>query len=544
MTIPVLRPFQRKLRDDVYDAWANGAKNVVMRLDTGGGKTVTLADIVRSHLGASCVIAHRQELVAQLSLTLARYGVRHNLIASDKVKRHIARLHVKTLGYSLFDPGAPCCVASIDTLIRARGLGKWAATVTLWVTDEGHHLVLDNKWHKGISIFTNPSVRGLLPTATPGRADRKGLGRAPDGDGVADVMVEGPPMRWLIDSGYLTDYRIFCPPSDLAVLGEVAASGDWSSQKLREAAKRSHIVGDVVASYLRYGGGGLGVTFSTDVDTAKEITAAYNAAGVRAETLTGDTDDFIRQSIIERFEARRISQIVAVDIISEGFDLPAIEVASFARPTASLSLYVQQFGRALRPMEGKGKAIIIDHAGNVVRHNGPPDRPRVWSLARQGAKSRVTTDADPVRVCLACFEPYRAIFKACPACGHYEPPASRSSPAAVSGDLSELSPETLAALRKNMDDVDMPLETRRGQLQTTGLPHAFVMANVKAHSERQDAQAILRYEIAVWGGGPRAEGLSDAEIQRKFYFTFGMSVVEAMALGTREALALADKICA
>lgn len=542
MTIPVLRPFQRQLRDDVYDAWSNGAQNVVMRLDTGGGKTVTLSDIIRSHLGASCVIAHRQELVAQLSVTLARYGVRHNLIASDKVKRHIARLHVKVLGYSLFDPGAPCCVAAIDTLIRADGLEKWAKTVTLWVTDEGHHLVLGNKWHKGISLFTNPAVRGLLPTATPGRADRKGLGRAPDGDGVADVMVEGPPMRWLIDNGYLTDYRIFCPPSDLAVLGDVAASGDWSSKQLREAAKRSHIIGDVVASYLRYGGGGLGVTFSTDIDTAARITAAYNAAGVRAETLTGATDDFIRQSIIKRFEAGEVRQIVAVDIISEGFDLPAIEVASFARPTASLSLYMQQFGRALRPMQGKGKAIIIDHAGNVIRHNGPPDRPRVWSLARQGSKTRVANDTDPLRVCLACFEPYRAIFKTCPSCGHYEPPASRSSPAAVDGDLSELSPETLAALRKNIDDVDMPIETRRGQLQATGLPHAFVMSNVKAHSERQDAQAILRYEIAVWGGTPRAEGLTDSEIQRKFYFAFGISVAEAMALGTREALALADKI--
>lgn len=541
MTIPVLRPFQRQLRDDVYDAWSNGAKNVVMRLDTGGGKTVTLADIVRSHLGASCVIAHRQELVAQLSLTLARYGVRHNLIASDKVKRHIARLHVKALGYSLFDPGAPCCVASIDTLIRAQGLGRWAATVTLWVTDEGHHLVLDNKWHKGISLFTNPAVRGLLPTATPVRGDRKGLGRAPNGDGVADVMVEGPPMRWLIDNGYLSDYRIFCPPSDLVVLGDVAASGDWSSQQLRDAAKRSHIIGDVVDSYLKYGGGHPGITFSTDVETAGATAAAYRRAGVSAEVLTGDTDDFVRQNIMRRLETGELQQLVAVDVVSEGVDVPAVVVVTFARPTASLSLYMQQW-RNLRPLAGKPKAIVIDHAGNVVRHNGPPDRPRVWSLARQGAKSRVTTDADPMRVCLACFEPYRAIFKACPACGHYEPPASRSSPASVSGDLSELSPETLAALRKNIDDVDMPIETRRGQLQATGLPHAFVMSHVKAHSERQDAQAILRYEIALWGGKPRAEGLTDSEIQRKFFFTFGISVVEAMALGTREALALADKI--
>ena len=51
MTAPTLRPFQVELKAKVYDAWRSGARNVVMRLDTGGGKTVTLADIVRDHIG-------------------------------------------------------------------------------------------------------------------------------------------------------------------------------------------------------------------------------------------------------------------------------------------------------------------------------------------------------------------------------------------------------------------------------------------------------------------------------------------------------------
>lgn len=540
MTIPVLRPFQVTLKSDVYQAWAQGARNVLMRLDTGGGKTVTLADMVREHAGASCIIAHRQELVGQLSLTIARYGVRHNVIASEATRRAIARLHCEELGYSLIDPGSRCVVASVDTLVKRELPAHWVSAVTLWIVDEGHHLVENNKWHRAIGNFTHPLCRGLLPTATPKRADGKGLGRGQGG--VADVMVQGPPMRWLIDQGYLSDYRIVCPPSDLAVLEEVSASGDWSTQALREASKRSHIVGDVVRAYLAYATGKLGITFSTDVETATEITAAYRAAGVRAETLTGKTDDFVRRSIIRRFAARELDQIVAVDIISEGFDLPAIEVASMARPTASLALYMQQFGRTLRPMPGKGKALIIDHAANVIRHRGPPDKPRLWTLDKADKTRSGPSDAIPLRVCVACFEPYERTYRECPHCGHYEPPAGRSSPAMVDGDLEELSAETLRGLREAVAAIDVDMDERRRQLRDAFAPPVGIAAGVNRHAERQAAQTELRAAMATQGGHWRLEGLDDVAMQRRFFFTYGVDVLSAQALGTIDARALAMKI--
>lgn len=526
----------------MYGAWNAGARNVLMRLDTGGGKTVTLSDIVRSHVGASCIIAHRQELVGQLSLTLARYGVRHNIVAADSTRKAIARLHVEELGYCLYDPGARCVVASVDTIVRATDLDTWAATVTLWIVDEGHHLVDDNKWHRVVMKFTNPTCRGLLPTATPVRADGKGLGRGPDGDGVADAMVEGPPMRWLIDEGYLSDYRIFCPPSDMELLADVGKSGDWSTTALREASKRSHIVGDVVNSYLRYAPGKLGITFSTDVETAVETTAAYRLAGVRAETLTGKTDDAVRRSIIRRFTAREIDQIVAVDIISEGFDLPAIEVASMARPTQSLALYMQQFGRALRVLPGKDKAIIIDHAANVVRHNGPPDRPRVWTLARRCGRTKTASDGIPIRVCLACFEPYESILTQCPHCGHIPEPSSRGSPAAVAGDLVELSPEVLRALREMIVQVDLSIPERRAQLAASHMPPIGIMANTRRHSETQNAQAQLRAVMAQWGGERTRDGYGVREQQKLFWIRFGVDVMTAQTLKASDAIVMTARI--
>jgi DNA repair protein RadD len=542
VTIPILHAFQATLRDEVYQSWNQGAKNVLMRLDTGGGKTVTLSDIVRNHLGAWCVIAHRQELIGQLSLTLAANGIRHNIVAAENTRRAIVRAHIEELGRSFYDPGARGFVASVDTLVKAELPLGLAEQVTLWVVDEGHHLVVDNKWHTAISRFTHPLCRGLLPTATPKRADRKGLGRW--AHGVADVMVQGPPMRWLIEQNFLTDYRIVCPPCDLEMLTDVAASGDWSTKALKEAAQRSHIIGDVVSQYLRYAPGKLGITFSTDVDTAGDMTAAYRMSGVPAETLTGKTDDGLRRSILRRFKNREILQIVAVDIISEGFDLPAIEVASMARPTQSLALYMQQFGRTLRTMPGKGKALIIDHVANILRHQGPPDKPREWTLdAGLGPKSG-PGDAIPYRVCLACYEPYERIYKECPFCGHYVEPTTRDSPAAVDGDCYELDAEVLARLRAPMEAIDTHEDFYRQDLIKSGLPHAYVAANVNRRREQQDAISELRAAMGIFGGRCVQRGYGDSEMQRLFWHKYGIDVISAQGLGTKEARALAAKIIA
>jgi DNA repair protein RadD len=538
------RPDQWKFIGDVHQAWNQGARNVVGVASTGFGKTVCLSQIVEQHPGASCIIAHRQELVGQISMMLARYGIRHNIVAADATRRAIAALHIAEFGVCYYTPSAKCAVASVDTLVRADNLEAWAAQVTLWITDEGHHLVLDNKWHRATSLFTNAACRGLLPTATPERADGKGLGR-PDlgGSGVADAMVEGPAMRWLIDNGHLTKYRIICVKSDLQMLEEkVGASGDWSPEQLKRQAKKSRIVGDVVREYLRWCPGKRHITFASDTETAAAMTAAYRAAGVRAECLTGKTHDHLRRDILKRFEQGHLEEIVAVDIISEGFDLPAIEACSFARPSQSLGVVWQQFGRTLRTMMGKTEALIIDHVGNILNPAiGLPDRPRVWSLANRDKRSK-KTDGIPMRVCVECFEPFERIYRECPHCGYYHEPESRGAPEHVDGDMSEMSPELLSVLQGRVAEATHSIEDERDRLAATGLPHVQTMALVKHHAAKLDTIAALRSAMALWGGRQRAAGLTDSQMQRLFFHRFGIDVMTAQTLKRADAQALLDRI--
>ena len=558
---PVLRPFQRQLEADCYAAWNAGAVNVMPVAATGSGKTVVLSKMAYDEPGASIAIAHRQELVSQISIALARNGVRHRVVGAKKgsgLVRVITALQVAELGYSFLDPTAKTGVGGVDTIVRMNS-EPWFQQVRLAIQDEGHHVLAANKWGRAAGMF--PNARGLFPTATPDRADGRGLGR--HADGLADVLVLAPSMRDIINMGYLTDYRIFAPPSDLNLsnVDVSPATGDFNKDQVRKAVHASTITGDVVSHYLRIARGKLGVTFAVDVEEATKIAQAFNAAGVPAEVVTADTPDTLRATILRRFKRREILQLVNVDLFGEGFDLPAIEVVSFARPTESFALYSQQFGRTLRLMiperlqgpgiwDGLGDAgrraaiagsskpvgIIIDHVGNVLRH-GLPDARREWSLDRRERRSAKKSDAIPLRVCVSCLQPFEAVFKRCPYCDHYEPPAARTGPDFVDGDLTELDPETLAALRGDIARVDGDFYAPQG------LPLPAAMAARKRWAERQQGQQAMRNAIAWWAGVEHARGHSESESYRRFYFRFGIDVANAQTLGAREAGELAEKIC-
>lgn len=552
----MLRPFQQKLESDIYAAWDRGARNVMPVAATGSGKTVVLSKILNDESGASIAIAHRQELVSQISLAHARNGLRHRLIGSSMM-RIVSALHVMEFGHTgHLNPNAKAAVGGVDTLARMSSDDPFFKQVRKFVIDEGHHVLRENKWGKVAEMF--PNALGLLPTATPARADGKGLGR--HADGIVDELVLAPTMRDIINMGYLTDYRIFAPPSDLDMSGVAIsqATGDFNKDQVRKAVHKSHIVGDIVSHYVKIAMGKLGVTFSVDVEEATRQAAEFRLAGVPAEVVSAKTPDHLRAQILRRFKNREIWQLVNVDLFGEGFDLPAIEVVSFGRPTASFPLYVQQFGRALRLMldaeaagihmslsdamrlaaiakSTKPHAIIIDHVNNVVRH-GLPDKVTEWSLDRRGRKSSGKSDAIPIRVCVECIAAYERVHKCCPYCGHYPEPSQRSSPVYVDGDLFELDAETLARMRGEIARIDA------NPVIPYGAAPEVAGAIRKRHWERQGAQATLRNAIAWWAGLQEALGNSESESYRRFYFEFGVDVAGAQTLGAREAQELTERI--
>lgn len=562
-----LRYYQELLYSTVVDLWGQGYKNVMVMATTGAGKTPIIGEAVRRHAGIACVIAHRDNLVLQLSRMLAGLGIKHRVIASDKTQRAIASDHMKQFKRVFLDPNARVAAASAQTLAKRDNLAAWCASVTLWVIDEAHHATKGTVWGRCIERFTHPQCRGLLPTATPGRADGKGLGSHHDGyadvmaalveDGdVLGVRVVKPgesiicaPAKLLMKpcsitgEQYLSGYKVACVESHIAeFLGEVAASGDWSQATLKSASQKSTIVGDVVESFKKFGEGKTGITFTTDVETAGDIAKAYRAAGISAEVITGETDPIVRAAIFERLGAKTLRQVVAIDVISEGTDIPAVDCITLARPTASLGLWLQMIGRGLRMAAGKAYCQLIDHVGNFLRHRGGPDTPREWSLNRRDKRAAKKDDAVPLRICLnvTCGQPYERNKSSCPFCGTAAPePEGRGTPDQVEGVLALLDDETLARLRGELPESEDDYAAR---LLASGLPGRFVGANLKRHRERLAVLDDLKEMMGLWGGIWHARGETDAEIQRRFYHVFGLDVFTAQTLDREAAENLLKKV--
>lgn len=534
-----LRDYQERQKADIYAAWAGGHRNVVAVAPTGGGKTVLFTNIMAEYPGISIGIAHRSELVSQMSMALARGGVRHRVIAARPTISFITRDHHTELGQSFVDPAAKTIVSSVDTLVGRSGerYKKLLRGVGLWVQDEAHHVLRDNKWGRAATLC--PNAYGLGVTATPERADRHGIGR--HASGLFDVMIESLGMHDMIERGYLAPYRIFAPPSDARTdVLKIGSTGDYTRASQRASLRDSAIVGDVVEHYQRIANGLRGVTFATDVDTAERIAGQFRDAGVPALAINAKTPAESRARAIRRLRDGDLLQLVNVDLFGEGFDLPAIEVVSMARPTASFGLYSQQFGRALRPSPGKTTGIIIDHVGNVHMH-GLPDRPRSWSLDdRMGEKRSKSNDEYAVTTCTSCMAVYERYRTRCPYCGEKPISQQRSEPRFVDGDLTELDPAALAQLRGEISRVDRPPADVANGLIHTGQTYRVAHAAAKRHAERQDAQARLREAVAHWAWHRR--GYENGERYRLFYLKFGVDVATAQTLSRSESEALEQKI--
>ena len=458
--------------------------------------------------------------------------------------------HRREFGRSFVNPDARCSVVSVDTLVaRADSLSQWAQQVQRWTIDEAHHAVGNerrerNKWGKAIAMF--PNAYGLGVTATPSRADGIGLGRwqsdGSDGDGPFHDMILGPTMRDLIDMGALSDYEIAVPESDFSIDDALAPSGDWSTKRMREASKRSHIVGDVVIEYQRRALGKRAICFATDVETAGEMAQRFNEAGITAAAVSAKTPTDVRNDMIRRFRDGRVTVLVNVDLFGEGFDVPAVEVVIMARPTASLAVYLQQFGRALRPLEGKAYGLVIDHVSNWKRH-GFPDKPHIWTLDRRDRRSKREADPDdiPLTACRSCSRPYERCLPACPYCGEAPPvpEGGARSIEQVDGDLMLLDRATLAQMRAALT-LEAPGDTMERVAAAAG--DLAGRGAAARQLERHQAQQRLRAAIEQWAGVRRAMGEDDRSIYRRFFLTTGVDVLSAMAGKRAEMDALAARV--
>lgn len=455
-----LRGYQQDVIDRTREAMRRH-QSVLVQAPTGMGKTVLTAFMLGSAKKrgkTAWMIAHRDFLLEQTAATFDKVGIPYGFIAAGRP----------------FNPHHAIQIVSIGT--AARRLDRLQAP-DLIVWDECHHI--------GAATYERiykwaASAKHIGLSATPTRLDGKGLGA------YFAEMVQGPTVSELMEAGYLSRYIAYAPSApNLAGVHTVA--GDYNRGELGAVMDDGQIIGDMVRHYREKADGRRAVYFCVGVEHSKHLAAIFSSAGIPACHIDATTPTSDRRAAGQRLYRGEIRVITNIDIMGEGFDLSAqagvdcpIECVGLARPTQSLSLHLQQVGRALRPQQRP--AIILDHAGNCMRH-GLPDDERSWTLDGRRSKKKGGSSGPPVRQCEQCFGVHAAAASKCPYCEHVHVIEGRAVEE-VAGELVQLE---RTELQKHQDFVAAKIEER----QCKSLQDWQALARKRGH---KPGWAYFRYQ--------------------------------------------------
>ncbi len=384
------RAYQEKLVRDL-DAALEEHRAVCAVLPTGGGKTVCfsgMAAALDNDGHSAWALAHREELVDQMSSKFLSFGVRHGIVKSGM-------------------PLSPSRI-QVGMIQTIKNKLNRMNPPDLLVIDECHHTPASQ--YAAIIAAMPPETRIVGFTATPERLDGKGLNPP------YTCLVQGPAITDLIGMGFLVPPIVYAPK--LIDTSELHIKyGDYLKAEAEALLDEPSITGDCIEHYNKLAPGTSAIAFCVSVSHAIHVAARFSAAGIPASHIDGGMPKAQRASVLAKFRAREILVLTSADLVSEGFDCPGIETCILLRPTKSLSLYLQQVGRALRVDEerpSKTKAIILDHVQNTLLH-GLPTMHRDWSIEGAAKRSRAADPDDfAIRTCSVCLIVYTG--KVCPEC--------------------------------------------------------------------------------------------------------------------------------
>lgn len=364
-----LRQYQQMAKKEIFESW-DKVDSVMFQMPTGTGKTRLFTSIIhdinefsiqRRESVKILIIAHRTELIDQISESLGRYKVAHGIIAGSREKEK--------------DFKRPVQVASIQTLTNTHNIGDAEKLNAQFVIiDEAHH-ALAATYKKLWKIY--PNAKWLGVTATPWRMNHQSF------TDLFDTIILSMPIKDFIKQGYLSTYKYFSLRDESFIKKtidkiEIDRFGEYKETSMEEKMDIGSIRAQLLKSYLRLAKGKRGIIYAINIIHANHICQEYQDAGFKAVSIDSKTPAKERKDLVNKFKNKEIDIIVNVDVFSEGFDCPDIEFIQLARPTRSLVKFLQQVGRGLRPTKNKENCVILDNVG-MYSNFGLPDEHRHWN---------------------------------------------------------------------------------------------------------------------------------------------------------------------
>ena len=338
-------------------------RSVMAQMPTGTGKTYLLTAVINSFVSNNpmekvWIVAHRRELVSQINETVRKF---HSYSASN--------------------------TSSLLSSVKSMSI-QWLMRHYDEIEDEPGMIVIDEAHHALAETYKEmwerfPKTKFLGLTATPCRLNGKGF------MDLFDVLVQSWNIPEFISKGRLATYDFVSIKSDgvtqrlIDSLQKRGADGDYQNKEMDMLLNKRPSIERLYQSFEEYGKYRKGIVYAINISHAKKIMEQYQEHGIKAVAIDSKTPAAERQADIEAFKNGDIQVLVNVDIFSEGFDCPDVELVQLARPTLSLAKYLQMVGRGLRVAKGKKNCVIIDNVG-LYRVFGLPSQVWNWKATFEG----------------------------------------------------------------------------------------------------------------------------------------------------------------
>jgi superfamily II DNA or RNA helicase len=354
-------PFQERVLEALEAARLAGSFRNLVVAATGTGKTVMAAfDFARfqkRHPSAARLlfVAHRKEILLQ---------------ARDCFR---AVLRDFNFGEVLVDGHRPSqwnhVFASVQSLSSNR----------IWETlgPEHHQYVVIDEAHHGTAASYRPLFEEIRPcirlglSATPERMDGSSI--LPDFDNQFAAEIRLPEAL---------EEKLLCPFHYFGVSDPVSTAdesfwrnGKYDVERLEEvytgddinALNRLNAIFGALSRYQPDVDGTRAIGFCAGVRHAEFMSRKFTEHGFKADFVVGTTASDERGRKLADFKAGRLNFLFAVDVFSEGVDIPDINLVMFLRPTESLTVFLQQLGRGLRHAQDKDCLVVLDFVGQAHR---------------------------------------------------------------------------------------------------------------------------------------------------------------------------------
>ena len=353
----------------------SGDCHTIVAMPTGSGKSPTMCLIVDKILSARptsniLILSHVKEILEQDHSALDRY-----FEGEIELGLYSAGLNSKTI--------KKITVAGIQSVFRKV---KEFSRFDFVIIDECHLISTDGTtMYRSFLKKIKANYVGL--TATPFRTGHGYLHIGKDAlfNDLCYDLTSFENFNRLVDEGYLS--QIFSKKTALKLNIEKVktVAGDFSQKDLSSKIDRDNITEAAILESLHYGKKYKHwLVFAIDIQHAKNITNRLIAHGINSVAIHSEMEN--RDEILTMVKAGKYRAVVNVDILTTGFDFPAIDLIILMRPTKSPIIHVQTIGRGLRVLYKEGydletidgrlsaiensqkpHCLVLDFAGNAAR---------------------------------------------------------------------------------------------------------------------------------------------------------------------------------